>query len=160
MITNKEISEFLISALSTSTALESFTQAKFSKSALIFLGIDIENPPQTTDYPLLAIAPLVNDLSDENTNYDYEIVIHLMIDGKKPTVDGNIVRYESIYEIEEMGNILVDELKHAFCNTNLDTYDISFYNHEITMFPVYTGTIVIHFSVPNVIGDTKLNLQG
>jgi len=159
LITNKEISEFLISALTASTNLETYSQNQFSKSPLIFLGIDTENPPHTTDYPLLAIAPIVNEMSDNNTNYDYEMVVHLMMNGDEtPNIVGNVIKYEGIYKIEEMGNIIVDELKSAFGNTNLDSYDISFYNHEITLFPIYSGAIVIHFSVPNVIGDAKLNI--
>ena len=159
MITNQEISEFLIAKLASSIELEDYSQNQFSKSPLIFLGIDTENPPHTTDYPLLAIAPMVNEMSDSNTNYDYEMVIHLMIKGdENPNTVGNVIKYEGIYKIEEMGNIIVDELKCAFSSTNLDSYDITFYNHEITLFPIYSGAIVINFSVPNVIGDAKLNL--
>jgi len=159
LITNKEISEFLINTLSVSINLETYSQNQFSKSPLIFLGIDTENPPHTKDYPLLAIAPMVNEMSDSNTNYDYEMVIHLMVKGEEtPNISGNVIKYEGIYKIEEMGNIIVDELKNAFCNTNLDSYEITFYNHEITLFPIYSGAIVIHFSVPNVIGDAKLNI--
>jgi hypothetical protein len=161
LITNKEISEFLIDKLSISTSLETYSQSQFSKSPLIFLGIDTENPPHTTDYPLLAIAPMTNEMSDSNTNYDYEMVIHLMINGSEnPTTNGNVIKYEGIYKIEEMGNIVVEELKSAFNCTNLDSYEITFYNHEITLFPIYSGAIVINFSVPNIIGNDKLSLLG
>ena len=160
MITNQEISELLISALSNSTAINDYSTAKWNKNPLIMLGIDIEKPPFDTDYPLFAIAPMVNQMSDNNTNFDYEIVVHVFIKGAdEPTINGNIVRYTGIYEVEDIGNIAVQELKDAFCNTNLEAYDITFYNHEITLFPIYTGAIVINFSVPNVIGTTKLSMN-
>ena len=158
MITNKEISEFLITKLSNSIELRDYCNDNFGKEPLIFLGIDTENPPKERDYPLISLAPLANEMSDSNTNYDYEIVLHIFIKDGDPNITGNIIRYEGIYKVEEFGNIVVKELKEAFCNTNLEAYDITFYNHEITLFPIYTGAVVINFSVPNVIGDEQLNL--
>jgi len=159
MITNQEISEFLISKLSNSSQLSDYANANFGKDPLIFLGIDVENPPKDSDYPIIALSPLVNEMSDSNTNFDYEIVLHIFIEGgKTPNITDNVVRYEGIYKVEGLGNIVVKELKDAFCDTNLEAYEITFYNHEITLFPIYTGAVIVNFSVPNVVGDTQLNL--
>ena len=159
MISNKEITEFI--ATEIDTGANAYFVGKYSRPLLILVGVDVNNPPKEADMPLMVIEPTVKNIGDSATDFDYEMVLHLSVEGtSQPTKDGNIIRYEGIYDIEEDGNYLVELLRNSFkCKTNLEMFDIDFYHNEINSFPVYTGAIVIGFSVPNVIGGTKITFN-
>ena len=158
MITNKEITNFI------ANEIESFQdeiKALMGQKALIFIGIDTNIPPQKEDLPAIAIEPTIKKIGDSESNFDYEIVVRVGVLGsERPIRNNNIILYDGVYKVEELGNLVVDKLRKAFeCKTNLDMFDIDFYQDEIVNFPIYTGSIIIGFSVENVIGDSKIEFN-
>jgi len=158
MIVNKDITEFVADNVLASTNIETYCQTNFTKSLMVLVGVDNMNPPDITDLPCLIIEPTVKSVGDKNSNFDYEIALHLGIQGKdKPTITGNKVVYDGVYQIEELGNLVVDLIKKEFAiHTNMNTFDVSFYQDEINAFPTYSGVILASMSVPNVIGENKI----
>lgn len=161
MISNYEITEFISDKVIASTDVDSFCQAEFSHSLLVMIGVDVNNPPEIADFPCLIIEPTMKNIGSQDSNFDYEIVLHLGIKGsEKPTSVGNKVTYEGIYQIETLGNIIVELLREEFgCNTNMETYDVAFYHDEINAFPTYSGVVVASLAVPHVIGDTQITFN-
>lgn len=158
MIVNRDIMEFIADKVLASTDIETYCQTNFNKSLMVIVGVDVMNPPDTTDLPCLVIEPTVKSIGDKNSNFDYEITLQLGIQGKdKPTILGNKVVYDGVYQIEELGNLIVDLIKSEFAlHTNMDTFDVSFYQDEINAFPTYSGVVLASMSVPNVIGENKI----
>lgn len=161
MIINKDITEFIADKVIENADIETYCQDNFSQSVLVFIGVDNENPPSEIDFPCLIIEPTVKNIGTNDTNFDYEIVLHLAIKGnEKPLKEGNKITYDGVYKIEELGSIITQMMKNEFSvNTNMDTYDLSFYQDEINSFPVYSGVIVVSMSVPNVIGTDKITFN-
>ncbi|BCD61749.1 hypothetical protein NrS5_45 [Nitratiruptor phage NrS-5] len=158
MISNKEITEFIANEID---ANQGYFIDKYNRPLLIMIGVDVNNPPEEADMPLMIIEPTIKNIGDNASDFDYEIVLHYAIEGdNNPIKNGNIVVYSGIYDIEDDGNYLVELLRGSFqCKTNLEMFDIDFYHNEINAFPVYSGTIVVGFSVPNIIGDQKITFQ-
>lgn len=159
MISNREITEFIVSEIDING--QDYFYNKYGRNLLIMVGVDVSNPPEGADMPLMIVEPTVKSIGDSATDFDYEIVLHFAIEGNRtPSKSGNIIRYDGVYAIEEDGNYLVELLRNSFKQkSNLDMFDIDFYHNEINAFPVYTGVIVVGFSIPNVIGEQKINFN-
>lgn len=158
MVSNKDITEFLADKVIASQDVSDYCNANFNKDMLVFIGVDVNNPPDIDSLPALIIEPTVKNVGENETNFDYEIALHIGIKGnEKPEISGNKVTYSGVYKIEEIGNILVDLTKKEFAtHTNMDTFDVSFYQDEINAFPTYSGVVVASFSVPNTIGNSEI----
>lgn len=161
MILNKEITEFLSSEITASAEIENYCQTKYGKSLLVFIGVDVNNPPSEEDMPCLIIEPTVKNIGSQEAKFDYEILLHIAIKGsEKPTVNGNKVLYEGVYDIEELGELIVGVLKKQIgIKSNMDAYGVDFYQDEINAFPVYSGVVVVGMSVPNIIGEDKITFN-
>jgi len=161
MIINKDITEFIANIVLSSQAIDTFCITNFNKSLLVMVGIDNNNPPSEMELPCLVIEPTVKNIGSKDTIFDYEIALHIGIVGsKKPTVVGNKVTYDGVYIIEELGNLIVDTINSEFAtHTNMDTYNVVFYQDEINAFPTYSGVVVASMSVPNVIGTDKITFN-
>lgn len=158
MINNKEITDFLASTITGASEISAFTVTKYGKDLMVFIGVDVQNPPDALDLPCAIIEPTVKNIGSSDSAFDYEVVIHIGIEGSdKPTINGNIVTYDGVYNIEDLGNLIVESIRTAIASsTNLDTYAIDFYIDEIANFPTYSGVILLSMSVPNVIGTNKI----
>lgn len=158
MINNRQITEFITSEVSTNLDIETYCVDNFSKSILILVGVDVENAPEEESMPILLVEPVIKSIGESNSNFEYEMFLRLLIVGNdKPSTNGNIVTYDGIYQIEELGNMIVELLKESFAQkSNMDVFEVEFYHDEINTFPIYTGSIMINFSVPNTIGCSKI----
>ena len=158
MILNKEITEFIANELISSSEIDSYCQTTYGKSLLVFIGVDINNPPKEDDMPCIIIEPTVKNIGNKESQFDYEIVLHLAIAGsEKPIINGNKILYSGVYDVEELGDLIVEHLKKQIgIKSNMDAYSVDFYQDEIATFPIYSGVIVVGMSVPNTIGENKI----
>lgn len=154
MITNKQISEAMIECVNTNTKIQEYCIKTFKQEPLIFLGIDIQNPPRETEYPALIFEPLKKEIARDSKELQYIFLIRVVIKGNdKPELTGNIARYAGVYQVEELGNLICDAVYNKLgCNTNLTIQECDFYQDEINVFPVYSGTVITVFTIENVIG--------
>lgn len=161
MINNQEITEFIADKVLASSEIDTYCATTFGRSLLVQVGVDINNPPEEVEFPCLIVEPTMKNVGSQDSNFDYEIVLHLGIKGdEKPTISGQKIVYDGIYKIEELGNLIVELLRDEFgCNSNLDTYDVAFYHDEINAFPIYSGVVVASLVVPNVIGSHKIQFN-
>jgi len=161
MITNKEITEFIADKVLASQDVKNFCQTNFGKQLLVMIGVDNNNPPSEAELPCLIVEPTVKNIGSNDTMFDYEIALHIGIKGsEKPTVIGNKVTYDGVYTVEELGNLIVELIKTEFAtNTNMDTFDVVFYQDAINAFPTYSGVVLASMSVPNLIGMDKITFN-
>lgn len=161
MITNKEITEFIADKVLSSQDVDAYCQSNFSKSLMVFVGVDVSNPPDISDLPCLIVEPTVKNNSDNVQTHTYEIVMSLGILGdEKPVTNGNKVVYEGVYKVEELGNLIADTIRTEFSlHTNMDVNDVMFYQDEVNAFPVYGGVVVANMNVPNTIGSDKIEFN-
>jgi len=161
MISNTQITDFIVNEVSSNTEINDYCVSEFGRQLLNMVGVDVKNPPRTAEFPVFIIEPTQKSISDSVSEFDYEMVTHLAIEGdEKPFMDGNIIKYQGIEKIETLGNMIVEVIKESIsCHSNLDAYSIDFYHDEIDNFPVYSGVVVISFTVPNVIGNNKIEFN-
>jgi hypothetical protein len=161
MISNTDITNFIVEEISTDDTINNLCVSKFGQVLLNMVGVDVNNPPSTTEFPVFITEPTQKSVSDSDSEFSYEIVTHIALEGDdKPQIIGNVIKYLGIEDIEELGNLIVEKLKNSFsCKTNMDAFSIDFYHDEIDNFPVYSGVVVISFNVPNVIGSNKLEFN-
>lgn len=162
MINYRQITQFIIKTINESTDIRQYVQNTYNKEIKIFVGANTEDPPGKDEMPLLLIEPIIKNIGNAEVNFNYEMLLKVALVGfDKPKVEDNVIIYDGIYEVEELGGLVVEALRKAFGKkSNLDTYDIDFYHDEINAFPIYTGTITIGFNVPNVLGCEKIEFQG
>lgn len=162
MINYRQITEFIVKSINEDKKVKDYVQTMYNKEIHIFVGANVEDPPKKDKMPLVLVEPIMKNIGNAEIKFNYEIVLKIAIAGfNKPKIEENIVIYDGIYEVEELGNLVVEALRVAFnTKSNLDAYDIDFYHDEINAFPIYTGTIAIGFNVPNVIGCTKIEFKG
>ncbi|EAJ1232636.1 hypothetical protein YY92_08170 [Campylobacter fetus] len=160
MINNTEIAELIIRAINKTEMINEYCNAEFKKSLILCVGTDIKNPPKGADVPFLFFEPIIKEISDTLPYYTYEFYSTLLIEGSdKPEIKKNVVRYNGIYQIETLGDLICEAIKSEINCSNLELIDCSFYHNQIDVFPIYSGTIVIKFAISNVIGDEKLILN-
>lgn len=162
MVNNIEITEFLLSQVKNSDEIGEFCRRNFKRSLLQMVGVDINNAPESGDAPFLIYEPIIKNIGDQEAEFEYEFYLRLGVKGSdKAEKDGDIVRYKGIYQIEELGNLIVGAIKNSIdCKSNLEAYEINFYHDEINVFPLYSGTIILRFSVPHVIGQEQIKFKG
>lgn len=158
MIDNQEITFFIANTIINDVNIDSFVTTTYGKSVMVFVGVDVQNPPEILDLPCVIIEPTVKNIGSSDSAFDYEIVLHIGVKGEdKPTINGNLITYEGVYDVERLGNLVVEALRTAIASsTNLDAYSIDFYIDEIANFPTYSGVVLFSMSVPNVIGTDKI----
>ncbi|MDY0242574.1 MAG: hypothetical protein RBR34_10385, partial [Rhodospirillaceae bacterium] len=55
MLTTSELIEKIRDAVANSQEISAWCVSKYGKTPTVFVGIDIENPPAETDYPVIVI---------------------------------------------------------------------------------------------------------
>ena len=161
MISNTQITNFIIDEISTDDEINDFCNDHYGKSLLNMIGVDVNNPPGTQEFPVFIVEPTQKSIAESNSEFDYEMVTHLAIKGdEKPYISENVVKYLGIEDIEILGNLIAEKIKNSIAmRSNMDAYSIDFYHDEIDNFPVYSGVIVISFKTPNVIGADKIQFN-
>lgn len=161
MVSNTELVEFMLKVILANDEINEYCKTHFNTSLLLLVGVDVNNAPQENEMPILILEPVVKNLGTQS-DFEYEFFLKLALKGnKEPKLgDDGVLRYEGIYQIEELGNLIALTIEKAInCQTNIDTSEVNFYHDEIAYFPLYSGTIIISFSLPKVIGDRQLRLN-
>lgn len=161
MVSNIEITEFLLKQVANSVRIAEYCDQNFKRSLVQMVGVDINNAPIDEDAPFLIYEPIIKNIGGSESYFEYEFYLKLGVKGgDKAKKDGDIIRYEGIYQIEELGNLIAYALKEAIgCKSNLDAYEVNFYHDELNAFPLYSGTIIFRFSVPQVIGEEQIKFK-
>lgn len=153
-ILSLQITEYLLLELKNDKAIKQYCQKEFSQDLLLMVGADVTNPPSGVLYPILGFDPVLKVAGSKESEFEYQLLLRLLIKGDdKPSLsDENILRYEGVYQVETLGDLIVKAINKAISKTNLDMYSVEFFHDEIAHFPLYSGAIVLGFSTPQFIG--------
>lgn len=155
-VLNHEVLDFICGEIKDVQEIKDFCDLNFGKENItIYLGADERLPPESWEvYPVIVISPLPKDIGEANAQSDYSFMTTVLIEGsKKPVVDGNVVKYDGIYKIEQLSTIILDLLEESFSSkTNVEALDIKYIQAPILNFPIVEADIVIKFSMGHAIG--------
>lgn len=156
-IQNYEVLDFIADEIKDVPSIKTFCDTNFDKENItIYLGADERLPPESWEnYPVVVIAPLPRDTGEANSQSEYSFMATVLIEGsEKPIIDGNIVKYDGIYKIEEMTTLILDLLENSFSSkTNVEALDIRYIQAPIINFPIVEADIIVKFSVGHAIGS-------
>ena len=156
-IKNYEVLDFIKDEIKNIQAIKDFCDINFNKPNItLFIGADERMPPEQLEYyPAIVICPLPKDIGDANVQSDYSFMTTVLIAGKdKPIMDGNVITYDGIYQVEKLSSLILDYLVTAFdTKTNVESLDIKYISAPVVQFPIYEADIVIKFSIGHTIGS-------
>lgn len=107
--------EKIVTLLSTNSEIITFCEDTYSKKQSIFLGIDTEDAPPSTYYPLIAILGITrDDRGHSSPTESFSVFISLVIESSTnvpSVIEGvTIVRYSGFKEIEQFREIVEDAI--------------------------------------------------
>lgn len=137
-------------ALKNSSAIDDFCQNNFGKSAKIFVGLNVKKTLGENDYPLIILRPgtKIEGLRQERNRYAISISWGI-IDGNV-TVSGNVVEYNGIDKIEELGQLILNELVEI--NPAYPISTIEYETDGIEYFPKFVGEMMLELEIQPAIG--------
>lgn len=101
-----------------SQELKDWSQTHFGKDHTVYIGIDQENPPEETDYPLIVIFYIerIRGESDKRITYSAEIGAGIFKEGvvfPDQTENPNLKSYAGLPLVEEFRELLEDVLLYS-----------------------------------------------
>ena len=130
--------------ISTSVDVEYYCQLKYSKSPQVFLGIDEDNPPVPSDYPVIVVFSISRSARGESNKFlDYEVVIGVGIINDSKTVDGKKIIYPGLLEAEHLRELVESSL---FCAGIAHKTDVGAETYSDVIFPLFRSDTKIRLS--------------
>jgi hypothetical protein len=100
-------------ALAADAALDAWCQAKFGKSATIFIGIDEQNPPAESDYPLVSLTGVTHDRGDSSQEINWDVFLGIGVVNTTITVSYNTKTAEGLLQAETMRELAENAIFRA-----------------------------------------------
>jgi hypothetical protein len=138
-------------ALKDDAAINDFCQTNFGKTPVIFVGLDLENPPTLNDCPLIIIRPGMKD-EGELDPFVYTLSIGWAVVNESKSVAGSVAEYAGIWQCDYLGQLIysvLGEISSGNPVTHL-TYDLN----PIDYFPQFVGEMTLVTEVHPAIGGT------
>lgn len=107
----RDLLDKIATLFTTNSSITNYCQTKYAKKQSVFVGIDTEDAPISTYYPLIAILSIVRQERGHSAPQEsFDVVISVVIQStsKDETTPGgvNLVKYSGFIEIEELREII------------------------------------------------------
>jgi hypothetical protein len=152
MINVNDILELFATKLAASTALDAWCQTNFGKDLTIFLGVDVREPPGKAFAPFVVLQPGPAQEGDEVSMFSYQVTVDWCIVQEETTVTGNVRRIKGLELCDDMGRLILDELRPASVNVTLSTWNYTV--EQVEFFPMIMAGLDLTLNVPHLIGGS------
>lgn len=161
MLLNTQIINFMKEIFTNDNELKAYVMKEFNKELVLLVGIDVNASVERELIPAIVIEPLTKQVGEKNKDFIFTLLIRILIKGNempKQTRLKDIIlnEYTGIYQVEKIGEFLINGIKNRLCETNVENESIEFYHDEIDSFPMCSGAVVFEFSLPNLIGEEEI----
>lgn len=112
-MSNYKICESIISALDSSELLRDYSMLKFNKVPKLYLGIDEQRPPLTSDAPSIMVIPDYTGFQDDRAATNTIFIGCVIADSTASTV-GNVTKIHGFQTIEEFERLVYDCIDNLF----------------------------------------------
>lgn len=100
-------------ALKADPGISAWCQQKYQRQHKVFVGMDDENPPPETDYPLIVIEPFGHKWGLKSRSEEARVFIDCGIVQSAVDIAGNVVELRGIQEIETLRRMVEERLFRA-----------------------------------------------
>ena len=123
--------------------IEYYCQLKYTKSPKIFLGIDEDNPPSASDYPVIVIFSISRSARGESNKWvDYDVVIGVGVINQTKNEDGNKISLPGLLEAEHLRELVETALFGKIAHKT----DVSAETYSDIIFPLFRSDTKIRLS--------------
>ncbi|MGB3212447.1 MAG: hypothetical protein WBB19_17235 [Desulforhopalus sp.] len=135
-------------ALADSETLASFCQARYSKEQTVQLGVDLDNLPPESDFPIIMVGVVGGREGRAVDNQSAQFVITCgILDESDPVVSGRLKKYRQIADLEEF-RLLVVAVIEAGDLAGGYVSDVEIENDPLELFPIFSTNMVVTILYP------------
>jgi len=138
-----EILDKIVVALS-STEIAAFCQDEYGADPTILVGLDQENPPRSTQYPILAVSGLTKSWGYSKQTESYMFSVFVGVYDETTTTNSNVTTMTGLQNEHELRALVEKSLFNSFpasCVSNTETFfDV--------VFPFFCSIISFEVSMP------------
>jgi len=143
MITPHDIADVITligTALTADATFLAFCTAQFTKAPAVYVGIDRENPPEESAYPVCAMTD-IREISDVAENRrSFEVEIGFGVSNSTITVSGELITYAGFVLAERFREAGERAILKAAASPNAV---FSGYAERIQMYPIFVSYTVL-----------------
>ena len=150
-MTPSEVLDTVATAIINASEVNDFCQTKYGKAPKVYVGFDLDNPPGTQDYPVIAVAgPFSSDIDDRGMERreDLRISITVCVYNESIETDGQKVTYPGAKEVLD----LAWHIRNALRTLGEPVLEFVSEEAEFPFFhPVYIldmTAVVLNFTMP------------
>ena len=108
-----DLTEAFRDALKNNSALNSWCTSNYSQEAMIYVNLDLSDPPGETDCPYVVLYPVGKQVGERSArkSHNYEIICGLY--DTAATTTGQVVEYTGVQNIEALRKLVETALTGA-----------------------------------------------
>lgn len=151
-ITMTAILQKMRDLLLASTAINNWSQTKYSRKPIIFIGADVTEPPEESTMPHIILLPEGKYEGLEESEHVYRVLVAWAVLDAGKTTGTQSLEYNGVYNSDALGQLIWECLSgvSANCPASRVEYDLD----GAAFVPVFPGYMTIEIKVPVVIGAT------
>jgi hypothetical protein len=138
--------------LAASDAIEAWCQGKYQKPLTIMVGVNPGAPPNESDCPVFFMTEIHKAEGDGSESFTYMLSAFASVyTDSAPMTTDNVIEYAGVYDVDELGHLIIQELAAASDVAQIENVDVSL---EAFRYPQYTIRMDIMFEIPHTIGGS------
>ena len=151
--------DFLVKGLANDSDIAQWCLDNYSSRHTIYEGIDLNNPPPSSDYPVIHIAPMTKNVGYAESDKKHGIIVFVGIEDTTLTTSTlnniSIKKYRGIRNLEhyrkKVETAVVDRIAEVDFEGNfIDMLDITY--ETIELFPFFLAANMFMFAEDYVQG--------
>jgi len=141
--TIEDVLKVVQETIANDAEIEHFCQLKYAKSFKVFQGIDEDNPPTQSDYPIVAIFSINRARRGESSKFvEYDVAIGIGVLNEKKEVDGNKITYPGMAEAERLRELVEASIFGKVAHK----VDVSGETSSEIIFPLFRSDTIVRLS--------------
>lgn len=142
-------------AINSDAAVTAWCQTNYSVDPAIYLGIDQENPPDESEYPLIAVFPWSKESGTVREDEGFGVGLLVGVFDENRTKSGNLVEYIGIQKIIELRRLVITAAAGAdFDGGMVTTVDVEY--EPVEMFPLFLASNNLSIDRPYAFREERL----
>lgn len=123
--------------IATDQELQAWCQEIFAKPLTLFVGVDLENPPEVADYPVCALLDLVEKKGESLHNQVFSLDFSVAVYDEELKIDGNMRIYSGLPKAAELKSLV----EAAILRADVGLLSVNFTDSEglMALAPIFVG---------------------
>lgn len=137
------LTDNICNALADSAEITSFCQATYQKDQTIQNGVDFDELPGESDYPIIMIAEVGGLGGRVQDTLSAKYVLNLgIIDRSEPVIAGRVKKYNQVANLETFRELALTAIEAADL-LGAHVAEADYENDPVELFPVFSTNLII-----------------